>query len=125
MTKQLCHRSYSRKTPQREHANYKKSKEWQEFYGSRLWHNLRDNFIYYHPLCMECLKKGISKPAQHVHHSVPFSWFPEKDDKWKCFLYEDWLVPLCSECHKEIHKTLVKPLDFEHTREYKFIHTLE
>ena len=120
--KQLCHRTYKQKSVKKEYSPIKKSKEYQQFYGSRAWHILRSDFIFNHPLCQRCLENGISKPSDCVHHSVPFSWFPDKDEKWKCFLYDKWLIPLCSECHKEIHKTLFKPTNFELTKEYNIIH---
>ena len=47
--------------------------DWSKYYGSKLWHSLRNSYIREHPLCEECLAKGIVTPAEHVHHITPFS----------------------------------------------------
>ena len=38
--------------------------DWSKYYGSKLWHSLRNSYIREHPLCEECLAKGIVTPAE-------------------------------------------------------------
>lgn len=74
------------------------------FYGSKLWHILRNDFIKEHPLCEECYKKGIIKQAEHVHHVIPFLNGQSEAEQWDLFSDENNLMSLCLDCHHEKHK---------------------
>lgn len=103
----IQNRTYKPKREKRE-LGYKKSKEWSEFYGSRAWSNLRTWKITHDSLCENCLKYGISTPAEHVHHKIPFRLGKTKDEKWELFLDPDNLESLCSSCHHLIHNQINK-----------------
>ena len=49
------------------------------------------------PLCEECLKHGIEKPLELVHHVLPIETYPELR------LVMENLMSLCRNCHDEIH----------------------
>ena len=102
----------------------KRSNDSANFYSDRRWKKLRDYVMRESPLCVNCLKQGISTPATECHHDIPWNWFDEVQDKWKALLNIDILVPLCSKCHHEIHKTLKKPDNFKSTKYYNYIHNL-
>ena len=78
--------------------------DWSKYYGSKLWHSLRNSYIREHPLCEECLAKGIVTPAEHVHHITPFSQGATAEERWDLLLDESNLQSLCMACHKEKHK---------------------
>lgn len=98
-------RTYRQKRPKKE-LGYKKSKEWSEFYQSRLWSNLRSWYMSEHPLCENCLKYGINTPATDCHHRKPFRLGATKDEKWELFSNPQNLLALCSECHHRIHNKI-------------------
>lgn len=75
-----------------------------EFYNSPAWKTLRNNYKLHHPLCEECLNKGISKPAEHVHHKIPFLSGKDDNEKWSLLLDVNNLQSLCAYCHREKHK---------------------
>ncbi|NMC20276.1 MAG: HNH endonuclease, partial [Thermogutta sp.] len=49
------------------------------------------------PLCEECLKQGIVKEADLVHHIIPV----DKDPS--LILVMDNLMSVCNHCHQVIH----------------------
>ena len=76
------------------------------YYRSHVWHDLRNSYIREHPLCEECLSNGIIKPAEEVHHLIPFSQGANAEERWNLFLDADNLQSLCHTCHKEKHKKI-------------------
>ena len=40
-------------------------------YDTTRWKRVRRDFLYKNPLCEECLKLGIIKAAELVHHRIP------------------------------------------------------
>ena len=48
------------------------------------------------PLCEECLKHEVVRPAEHVHHIKPISTHPD--------LRLDWnnLISVCVACHEKL-----------------------
>lgn len=62
-------------------------------YNSTRWKKLRIKFLKEHPLCAECGKKGIVRPAEVVDHIIP-----HKGNK-ELFWDEDNLQALCKGCH--------------------------
>ena len=72
------------------------------FYGSVAWQRVRayvkqrDKY-----LCQDCLKKGIYKPADEVHHIQPLT--PDNIEDPEISLNADNLVSLCKDCHEARH----------------------
>ena len=61
-------------------------------YGAR-WRRLRERFLFEHPLCEECLKRGRAVPATDVDHIRPHRG--EEALMWD----EENLQALCHACH--------------------------
>ena len=75
----------------------------QQAYQNTTWMKLRDTFMIEHPICADCLAKGIITPATSVHHiKSPFS---KGEVNWGLLLDPDNLMSLCHECHAERHNT--------------------
>lgn len=55
-----------------------------------------------HYLCEECLRKGIYKPAEIVHHVIELD--PITIERPEIALSFDNLEALCRECHAEKHE---------------------
>lgn len=65
-------------------------------YGSA-WKRTRDAFISAHPLCADCLVKGMLTPATEVHHTVEVSERPD-------LMHEmSLLKSTCHSCHMLEH----------------------
>ena len=73
-----------------------------KYYQSKAWKKLRYTYLIHNPLCENCLKNGIIKPARDIHH--------------KQFFDENNLMSLCKDCHVEFHRYAklhnLKYLDF-------------
>lgn len=63
-----------------------------EFYHSREWRHLRQNFLIWHPFCEECWKNGKLTKASIVDHIVPIKQGGPALD-------ENNLQALCVSCH--------------------------
>lgn len=61
-------------------------------YNCRRWRNLRALMLQKFPLCVECLKKGLTVAASVVDHIKQVS---KGGDGWS----EDNLQCLCKKCH--------------------------
>ena len=79
------------------------AKDWAfKFYHTRPWHNVRGYVLYRDQmLCQDCLKKGIYKPAEAVHHIVELT--PENINDPNIALNPDNLISLCRDCHAARH----------------------
>ena len=55
-----------------------------------------------HYLCEECLRKGIYKPAEIVHHRIELD--PITIERPEIALSFDNLEALCRDCHAEKHE---------------------
>lgn len=80
--------------------------KWREdqirFYTSRAWKDLRAYIIKERGgLCESCLKQGIIKAADVVHHIKPVT--AENVNDPEIALNPDNLMALCTECHAAIH----------------------
>lgn len=76
---------------------------------SKRWHTLREAYIYAHPLCEECLKKGIlDSVATEVHHKQPIGTGRTFADKQRLAFDPGNLESLCHECHKKIHQGMYR-----------------
>lgn len=75
------------------------------FYHSKAWLNVRGLVMERsHGLCERCMAKGVVKPADVVHHTVPLS--VENMNDPSVSLNPEKLMALCHDCHTEVHKEL-------------------
>lgn len=63
------------------------------------WTKCRNAYFSEHPLCEDCLEKGITEPAREVHHIKPVE-FGGDVRNWEN------LISLCSKCHHQRHINL-------------------
>lgn len=79
--------------------------EQKKFYSSKEWRTCRQAYITKaRGLCERCLKKGIIKPGDHVHHIVELN--PENMNNPDIAFNFDNLELLCIDCHNEEHDSL-------------------
>lgn len=78
-------------------------KPWAEFfYNSPQWKRMRNYCMKRDAyLCQDCLQKGLTVPAEEVHHIIPLT--PENIMDPSVTLDEVNLVSLCRECHRARH----------------------
>ena len=91
--------TFHEKTPMRELR--------QKAYNSTAWRKLRIYHLKMEPLCQECLRKGIVKAAEHVHHKR--SPFINGEINWTLLLEDSNLESICAECHGKEHGREEKP----------------
>lgn len=77
------------------------------FYTSRLWLNLREEVLREHKYeCQRCKERGFYKRADTVHHQKYVKKRPELALS-KTYVFEGKeyknLIPLCHNCHEEVH----------------------
>ena len=73
-----------------------------QFYSSKAWQDCRNEYAKkVHHLCENCLRQGIYKPGEIVHHRIEIS--PLNIDKPEITLNQKNLELLCRECHKARH----------------------
>lgn len=74
-----------------------------KFYSSKAWQDCRNAYAKKaHHLCENCLKSGIYKPGEIVHHRIEIS--PLNIDKPEITLNHNNLELLCRDCHKMRHE---------------------
>ena len=73
-------------------------------YNSTSWKHTRNTFIQFHPVCELCLLRGITKPAEQIHHAIKFHEQWTNDLRWKLLTDTDNLMALCTDHHNYIHK---------------------
>ena len=76
------------------YEKYHRNRETKKRYR-RGWQLIRSAYAAKHPLCEECLKRGVYTPTEHVHHIVPLSEGGTNE--------EENLMALCRPCHSRIH----------------------
>ena len=78
-------------------------KEYAEsFYKSKAWQSCRETAIKRDRyLCIDCMRRGFTRPAEEVHHIKPIT--PETIKDPSITLNLENLVSLCKECHKARH----------------------
>ena len=78
-----------------------------QFYSSKAWQDCRNEYAkrkcY---LCENCLRRGIYKPGEIVHHKIELD--PVNIEKPEIALNFDNLELLCRECHAEAHSKGIK-----------------
>lgn len=73
-----------------------------KFYSSKQWQDCRNEYMKQaHYLCENCLRKGIYKPAEIVHHKIELN--PINIEYPEISLNFDNLEAVCRECHDEYH----------------------
>ena len=73
------------------------------FYKSKAWQRTRAAYISsVGGLCEDCLRKGIYKPGEIVHHIIPLT--PENISDASVALSWDNLRLVCRDCHGEEHR---------------------
>jgi 5-methylcytosine-specific restriction endonuclease McrA len=68
------------------------------FYASVRWRRFRRLYLFDHPMCEECLERGVIVPAVIVHH------VKERLDRPDLAYEESNMRALCSPCHTRHHK---------------------
>ena len=106
MMPNISHRIYRPKQKNKKDLGFKKSKDWEEFYGDRRWGILRNWYRTEHPLCEVCLKEGRVVPMKDIHHLHVFRYGSTPERKWQLFLDPNNLCSLCREHHQKIHDYL-------------------
>ena len=73
-----------------------------KFYNSKAWKNCRNEYgKKAHWLCENCLRKGIYKPGEIVHHKIELD--PVTIEHPEIALSFDNLELLCRDCHAAAH----------------------
>ena len=74
-----------------------------KFYSSNAWQDCRNEYAKRrHYLCENCLRKGIYKPGEIVHHKIELD--PINIERPEVALNFDNLMLLCRECHAAMHE---------------------
>lgn len=75
-----------------------------KFYSSKAWQDCRNEYAKrQHHLCENCLRKGIYKPGEIVHHIIELD--PINIENPEIALSFNNLELLCRDCHSSIHDT--------------------
>lgn len=73
-----------------------------KFYSSKQWQDCRNEYMKRRAhLCENCLRKGIYKPAEIVHHKIELD--PVTIERPEIALSFDNLEAVCRDCHNEYH----------------------
>lgn len=72
-----------------------------KFYSSKTWTQRSMVYRKMHPWCERCLKRGIYKPADCVHHKIHIDKTNYMDTK--ILLDDSNLESLCDDCHAKEH----------------------
>ena len=74
------------------------------FYRSKRWQHTRNAYgASVGWLCERCLKRGIIKPGDIVHHKVHIDTEDKLNDPTIALSFNN-LELVCRECHAELHK---------------------
>lgn len=72
------------------------------FYKSKAWRDVREAAMQRDGrLCVDCMKQGLYRPAEEVHHIEELT--PENINDPNVALNLNNLVSLCRECHQKRH----------------------
>lgn len=73
-----------------------------QFYSSKAWQDCRNAYAKKrHHLCENCLRRGIYRPGEIVHHKIEID--PVTIERPEVALSFDNLELLCRPCHAKIH----------------------
>ena len=74
-----------------------------QFYSSKTWQDCRNAYAKKaHHLCENCLRQGIYKPGEIVHHRIEIT--PLNINSPEITLSFNNLEMLCRECHRQQHE---------------------
>ena len=74
-----------------------------KFYSSKAWQTCRNEYAKQaHYLCEECLKHGIYRPGEIVHHKIELD--PINIERPEIALSFNNLELLCRDCHAKMHE---------------------
>lgn len=74
-----------------------------KFYSSKAWQDCRNEYAKrQHHLCENCLRKGIYRPGEVVHHKIELD--PITIEKPEIALSFANLELLCRDCHAKEHE---------------------
>lgn len=77
----------------------------QGFYKTKAWQKCRASYAKSRQgLCEQCLKRGIYRPGEIVHHKIHIT--PETIHDPAVLMSYDNLELLCRDCHAAAHKQL-------------------
>ena len=75
-----------------------------KFYSSKAWQDCRNEYAKRrHHLCEDCLRRGIYRPGEIVHHKIELD--PVNIEKPEVALNFENLELLCRECHARRHES--------------------
>ena len=95
------------------------SKETQSFYNTIAWQNCREAYMKkVGGLCELCLKQGIYKPAELIHHKIEITT-KNMDDPGITLNFNN-LMALCREHHAEVHAETYMRRFANQSRRYYF-----
>ena len=78
-----------------------------KFYSSKAWQTCRNEYARdRHYLCENCLRKGIYKAGEIVHHKIEID--PININNPEITLNFNNLELLCRECHAEVHDDIYR-----------------
>lgn len=78
-------------------------------YNNTAWRALRNTYLKEHPLCANCLSKGIVTAGEDIHHKN--SPFKTGEINYTLLLDYNNLETLCKKCHSEEHTKTIKTED--------------
>lgn len=69
-----------------------------DFYHTQKWEHMRKSILRRDEYkCRWCKRYGKNTEASHVHHILPYEYYPE-------YSMERWnLISLCQSCHNKMH----------------------
>lgn len=80
------------KKADRHYRKFQRDQRINKHYGAR-WRKIRAAYIAQHPLCEDCLEKGLTTPVAEVHHVLPLDHGGSHD-------FSN-LHSLCKPCHSK------------------------
>lgn len=102
-------------------AKYAIKKNWihKNVYNTYRWRKLRLYYLSEHPLCEQCLKNGIKKLAEHVHHCEEISTGNSNEQMIQLAFDINNLEALCKECHQNEHNKQINYFLFDDENDTK------
>lgn len=97
---------YKPAKPKRQSQPYKKEgkrAECHSIYDTTQWRRLRDVKFMNQPCCEMCAKNGIVKPADEIHHIIPFTSVTDIVERQALAFDYNNLMSLCTDCHRKVH----------------------
>ena len=80
-----------------------------KLYSDRLYQKVRKLYFMEHPLCEECLKRGLTVQARDVHHKQsPFNDNLSMVERYFLLRNPSNFISLCRDCHQKAHGNIKK-----------------